>query len=388
MYMFNHIDTYALNASKDKKAFGTVVKEFMREPGNCPHVPHPLPPKILYGVNAYVAEQMIKERVAKAKDKIGRKIRKDAQVALSGVVSFPRELRDESEEFYQSWVRKNIDHFKKKYGVNLISIIEHDDEEHPHLHYTVSVPESVINGECNIMFIHEPVKMRETTKGGRKKKYAAYKKAFIALQDEYFNEVAIHFGLLRTGPRRKRLTRKEYMTAKHEAKLVANAIHENEQRQKELTQQAKKIESKQDKLSTLEISVKKNAKQVIQKKEDLRKREAALNKKEENIATQEKILLTFLDENPESNKAKNFYSKTVRNLKLKLDEYINLFKEYRSKYNKLTVTHKNLEASHDKAKIENEKLKNENLKLKAALQIYKESATIVSNELEYSLCKK
>lgn len=115
----------------------------------------------------------------------------------------------------------------------------------------------------------------------------------------------------------------------------------------------------------------------------MRKREAALNKKEENIENQEKLLLTFLDESPEPNKAKSFYSKTVRNLKLKLDEYINLFKEYRSKYNNLTVTHKNLEANHDKVKIENETLKNENLKLKAALQIYKNSANMIESTMSY-----
>ncbi|MDG2652032.1 hypothetical protein P7M03_16675 [Vibrio parahaemolyticus] len=384
MYMFNHIETFALNASKDKKSFGTVTKEFMREPGNCPHVPHPLPPQILYGVDAYVAEQIIKQRVEKAKDKIGRKIRKDAQVALSGVVSFPRSMREQSEELYQAWVAKNIEHFKKKYRTNLISVIEHDDEEHPHLHYIVSVPASTVNGECNIMYIHEPIRARETTKGGRKQKYAAYKEAFRELQDEYFNEVAIHFGLLRTGPRRKRLTRKEYLTAMHEAKLIASAIHDNNQKQNELTQQAKTFEAKQSKLSTLESSVKKNAQQVIKQKESLRKREAIANEREENIDAQEKLLLTFLDDNPEPNKAKSFYSKTVASLKLKLDEYIKLFKEYRSKYNNLIVKHKRLEQNHVNEKIKNDRLENENRKLRIALQLYKESATIINNEIEYT----
>ncbi|MBF4339090.1 hypothetical protein EAY42_28810, partial [Vibrio anguillarum] len=82
---------------------------------------------------------------------------------------------------------------------------------------------------------------------------------------------------------------------------------------------------------------------IINQKEGLRKREAVICEKEENIETQEKSLLTFLDLKFEPNKAKNFYSKTVKNLKVKLNEYIRLFEEYRGKYNKLTVKYTNLE---------------------------------------------
>ncbi|MBF4391142.1 hypothetical protein EAY32_25075, partial [Vibrio anguillarum] len=145
-----------------------------------------------------------------------------------------------------------------------------------------------------------------------------------------------------------------------------------------------RIEIKQRKLSTLESSVKSNAKYIINQKEGLRKREAVICEKEENIETQEKSLLTFLDLKFEPNKAKNFYSKTVKNLKVKLNEYIRLFEEYRGKYNKLTVKYTNLEQINTENKIENTRLKNENRKLRVALQIYKKSDSIVSNDIEYT----
>ncbi|WP_242423183.1 hypothetical protein [Vibrio vulnificus] len=116
----------------------------------------------------------------------------------------------------------------------------------------------------------------------------------------------------------------------------------------------------------------------------MRKREAVICEKEEKIETQEKSLLTFLDLKFEPNKAKNFYSKTVKNLKVKLNEYIRLFEEYRGKYNKLTVKYTNLEQINTENKIENTRLKNENRKLMVALQIYKKSDSIVSNDIEYT----
>lgn len=381
MYQFLHFETYARKASKSKKAFETVVKEFMREPGNCPHVKNPQSPRILYGVDAYEANKIICDIAGSSKDKRGRKIRTDAQVCVSGVMSFPRELRNEDEAFYQNWLKDNIKYLQEKYDNNLLSVIEHDDEEHPHIHYVVANRNVKKHGDFNIVNIHKPINAREGEKG-RKAKYEAYRAACRVEQDEYYNAVSVKYGLLRVGPGRQRLSRAAYKAARHSAMMLAKSMRESEQKQSELAQQAQKIETKEDKLSTLESSVKKNARDVIQQKEDLRKREADLNKKEENIEIQEKTLLTFLDESPEPNKAKNFYSKTVRNLKQKLDEYIKLFEEYRAKYNKLTVTHKNLESSHDEIKIQNEKLKDENLRLKRALQIHNESATLISRDLE------
>ncbi|CAK3982336.1 Plasmid recombination enzyme [Vibrio crassostreae] len=382
MYQFLHFETYARKASKTKKAFETIVKEFMREHGNCPHVKNPQTPKLLYGVDAYAANEIICNIASSSKDKKGRKIRTDAQVCVSGVMSFPRELRNEDESFYQSWLIDNIKYLKEKYGNNLLSILEHDDEEHPHIHYVVTNRNVEKNGDFNVANIHKPINAREREKG-RKAKYDAYKQACRLEQDEYYNAVSIKYGLLRIGPGRQRLSRAAYKAAKHNAMMLAKSIKQNEQKSNELTRKLQGVELKKDKLAILEKSVKDNAKYVIQQKDDLKKRETSLNEKEASVNAQENLLLTFLDKNPEPNKAKDFYSKMVNSLKLKLDEYMDLFKEYRSKYNKLTVCHKKLEDSHDKTKIENKKLKSENLKLKAALQIYKDSANMIESTMSY-----
>ncbi|ELB2280588.1 plasmid recombination protein [Vibrio alginolyticus] len=384
MYQFYHFDTYPINTTKSSKAFGQVSKEFMRHPSAVPHIESPQPPILRFGVDAYQAEQIIQARIKKAKDARGRKIRKDAQVCISSVVSFPRELEQQFPEFYEDWVQRNINYFRRQYGENLLSVIEHQDESHPHLHMIIGMPDTTEPGKAALKNIHSPYMKRDSLEGSKTMKNTAYNEACRKMQDDYYSRVSVHHGLLRTGPKRKRLTRKEYVTAKREAFLLAQSLRENESLKLNLTKKAERIEIKQRKLSTLESSVKSNAKYIINQKEGLRKREAVIFEKEENIETQEKSLLTFLDLKFEPNKSKNFYSKTVKNLKVKLNEYIRLFEEYREKYNKLTVKHTNLEQIYTENKIENVRLKNENRKLRVALQIYKKSDSIVSNDMEYT----
>ncbi len=384
MYQFYHFDTYPINTTKSSKAFGQISKEFMRHPSAVPHIESPQPPTIRFGVDAYQAEQIIQVRIKKARDARGRKIRKDAQVCISSVVSFPRELEQQFPELYENWVRRNITYFKNQYGKNLLSVIEHQDEAHPHLHVIVAMPDTTEPGKAALKNIHSPFIKRDSLEGGKAMKDKAYNEACREMQDDYYSRVSVHHGLLRTGPKRKRLSRKEYVAAKREAYLLAQSLRENESLKLNLTKNAERIEIKQRKLSTLESSVKSNAKYIINQKECLRKREAVICEKEEKIETQEKSLLTFLDLKFEPNKEKNFYSKTVKNLKVKLNEYMKLFEEYREKYNKLTVKHTNLEQIHTENKIENARLKNENRKLRVALQIYKKSDSIVSNDMEYT----
>ncbi|TOP40962.1 hypothetical protein, partial [Vibrio parahaemolyticus] len=74
--------------------------------------------------------------------------------------------------------------------------------------------------------IHDPIRAREETKGGRKAKYEAYKKAFRKLQDEYYYSVASKYGFLRDGAKKQRLTRSEYMKRKESAKRLS-IVHQD-----------------------------------------------------------------------------------------------------------------------------------------------------------------
>ncbi|MCG9620831.1 plasmid recombination protein [Vibrio diabolicus] len=286
MYQFLHIETYSLHSKynkkspeKSSKSFYSVSRELMRHPDAIPHISNPLSPVILYGYDAYVAVQLAQERVNASTDQLGRKIRKDAQVVLSGVVSCPSDFKEESESKYKSWIDDNIIYLQNKYGGELISVILHEDESHPHLHF-ICIPKQTDDCKLHIKSIHEPIKAREETKGGRKAKYEAYKQAFRELQDEYYYSIASKYGFLRDGARKQRLTRSEYMKRKESAKKLSIVhqdlsvkfeVHKKQKNQIDL--EKSNIKSERDSLQKQELEIIESKKDLVEITKITRERE-------------------------------------------------------------------------------------------------------------------
>ena len=380
MYQFYHFETYPINNTKHKSSFKEVTKEFMRHPTAIPHVPKPLSPKILYGVDAYKAEEIIRERAKKAKDSRGRKLRTDAQVCVSSVTSFPREWEQEFPELYREWTLANVKYFKETYGRNFLTCLQHLDEEHPNLHFIISINDSEEHGKAGIKEIHEPIRRRDEQKGSKAKKIA-FSEAAREMQDDYYEKVSKRFGLQRIGPGRKRLKRSEYMAAKREAALIAKAIRENEHNKKNLDIFDAQLNQKQEKLSSTEVKITVKAKEILQKKEQLKNLERTIIQASDDVIEFENNYLNELD-NIAPKRFENFYIKRVRELKNKVDNYTRLYNEYRSKFNKLLINFNRNENKLIKVEKENNKLKTENLRLKTALQTYKSSDTLINRELE------
>ncbi|KLI85846.1 hypothetical protein AAY62_07130 [Vibrio parahaemolyticus] len=273
MYQFLHIETYPLHAKYNKKnpeksvkSFFSVAKELMRHPTAVPHIPDPKPPIILYGYTAYDALELAQARANISRDSMNRKIRRDARLVLSGVISCPLEFKTNSEVNYKKWINENLNYLHGKYGGNLISVILHEDEAHPHIHF-ICVPKPTVDSYMHIKMIHDPIKEREDTKGGRKVKFDAYKKSFRKLQDEYYESVASKFGFLRDGARRNRLTRSEYIRRKEYSetlKIICNLnslmVKINQFKEKEVDVNEYKIKPTNSKLKSLEEMIKTNEK--------------------------------------------------------------------------------------------------------------------------------
>ncbi|EGR4315953.1 hypothetical protein DDM85_05085 [Vibrio cholerae] len=287
MYQFLHIETYSLHSKynkkspeKSSKSFHSVSRELMRHPDAIPHVPNPLPPSVLYGYDAYVALQLAQERVNASTDQLCRKIRKDAQVVLSGVISCPLEFKEESDKIYKEWIADNIKYLQNKYKGELISVILHEDESHPHLHF-ICIPKQTDDCKLHIKSIHEPIRAREETTGGRKAKYEAYKKAFRELQDEYYYSVASKYGFLRDGARKQRLTRSEYMKRKESAKKLS-VVHQDlsdkfEQHKKQknhITLEKSNMEKERDSLQKQELEIIESKKDLVEITKITKEREA------------------------------------------------------------------------------------------------------------------
>ena len=160
---------------------------------------------------------LAEEWADQAKDARGYKVKKDGNVALVGVASLPREMEDDFPEFAEVTLK----FLKEKYGDRLKSVVVHDDEPHPHLHFTV-IPRK---GE-RFDDIHEGLKAKNEAKKNNQKGKAqnlAYVGAMQKLQDEFHNKVGIKTGLTRIGPGRRRLTRDAWQAEQKQAKAFANA---------------------------------------------------------------------------------------------------------------------------------------------------------------------
>ena len=161
MFQFIRAEVYARRAStnpKSKSAYNIddIIGEALRDEGHCPHVEKPEPPRYLFGSEAGTRAILgrVKENALQYRDPVGRKMREDAAVLLAGVASFPRAAANKDPELYKKWESLTVEYLQKKYGDNLRSVVMHNDEEHPHLHFYV-----YSDTEVNAKMLHDGFKM-------------------------------------------------------------------------------------------------------------------------------------------------------------------------------------------------------------------------------------
>ena len=217
MFQFIRAEVYARRAStnpKCKSAYNIddIIGEALRDEGHCPHVEKPEPPRYLFGSEASTRAILgrVKENALQYRDPVGRKMREDAAVLLAGVASFPRDAANKDPELYKKWESLTVEYLQKKYGDNLRSVVMHNDEEHPHLHFYV-----YSDTEVNAKMLHDGFKNGSSP--------GAFKKGAQAFQDEYHEQVASRCGLARTGPKRRRLSRAEWHAEQEMAMSISKA---------------------------------------------------------------------------------------------------------------------------------------------------------------------
>lgn len=224
MHQFIHINSYSLTTPKKAKDGGhsvkSIVGEANRVPGNHPHVPNPLPPVLLYGKPLEVLEQTCESWSASMTDAKGRKMRKDALCLVAGVVSAHAEIGDGWEAFRD----ESVAWLKRKYGDQLQTVVEHVDEDQPHIHFYV-VPKPGQRFDT----IHQGRAAADAipSKGTKASREIAYNAAMTRYQDDFSEAVALHHGMARIGPGAPRVTRAEAVKRKEIRKeLGAQLVRE------------------------------------------------------------------------------------------------------------------------------------------------------------------
>lgn len=217
MHQFIHINSYSLTTPKKAKEGGhsvkSIVGEANRVPGNHPHVKEPLPPVLLHGKPLDDLEQTCESWAASMTDAKGRKLRKDALCLVAGVVSAPAEIGDG----WQAFRDESVAWLKRKYGDQLQTVVEHTDEDQPHIHFYV-VPKPGDRFET----IHEGRAASDAIKGTKVKasKEIAYNAAMTRFQDDFGAAVAQRHGMERLGPGAPRVSRAEAVKRKETRKVL------------------------------------------------------------------------------------------------------------------------------------------------------------------------
>jgi myosin heavy subunit len=192
-----------------------------------------------------------------------------------------------------------VEALKERYGERLLSVVEHVDEEHPHVHFYL-VPKP---GE-GFGAVHDGYQARqeERAKGPGAKVKTAYKEAMAAWQDWLYERVSSRFGLARIGPGRERLSREEYMRQKAIAQAVAEqAAAERIRREAEKDHRA--IIALQEEVRTGLATIEQQQAELAGELRDIRRERRELERQKEALTAEQQQRKEELDAREEAVKA-------------------------------------------------------------------------------------
>jgi DNA repair exonuclease SbcCD ATPase subunit len=216
------------NSTKRKDSMSDICDEMIRTPHACSHVIDPKPPNVVFGLHPVEAFSLAAERAEQAVDKAGRKLRIDALVVLVGVASWPELTADvrrdtQANARYLQWREATISWLMCQWGTQLKSGVEHMDEERP-ICTTWLCPSWIRTGGSASTASTAGIAPRRKEAGGTPlEQKKAYQEAMRRFQDDYYEQVAVRFGLTRLGPRRQRLSRSQWKEQKRQAASLAHA---------------------------------------------------------------------------------------------------------------------------------------------------------------------
>ncbi|WP_429034007.1 plasmid recombination protein [Aeromonas veronii] len=217
MYQFAHVNSYSRKPKQGKKA-NEIAKEAERHPDHVRHLTErgiePQKPIQVFGCTPSEAVEKAEAWGDQARDAKGRKRRIDAPVLLAGVISYPRH----GEEWPQ-FKAAAVEWLKREYGENLVSIVEHQDEQHPHMHfYAVPRPGQAFDSLHEGRAASAKAKREGQGKGDQR---IAHNNAMRAWQDRFHEAVGKRFGLARLGPKRQRLTTPQWKSQQAAYQAIA-----------------------------------------------------------------------------------------------------------------------------------------------------------------------
>lgn len=244
---FMHLQSYSRKANEGGQSVEQVLAEASRAPEYSKHVSNPRPPSLVYGVSVDDVRKLHDEMVAAGGVEVTLKdgrtarrgIRKDRHTLMTAVASHPLPTdlvnrKPDARADYERWRDHNLAWLKAQFGDKLVSVIEHWDEKHPHVHaYILPLDDPTCSArQLNPAWQAKEEAMEMARAAGHDDKAAlklgnaAYRAKARELQDHYYEHVSLACGLTRTGPKRERLSRQQWKARKDAAKLTAQISQE------------------------------------------------------------------------------------------------------------------------------------------------------------------
>lgn len=238
--VFIHCQSFSRKPNRAGQCVQQVVGEGLRSGEYHPHVEDPKSPVPVFGdpggfqqlhdayVDARRTQATQEGRVSE------RAIRKNRHTLFTIVASYPSptdtvEASPEEVVRFKRWVDLNLAWVRDQYGEQLKTAFVHSDETYPHIHFwllpddpsadaALLHPGKRAKREVEVRLKSEGVEPREAVKAGNR----ALKEVMRTWQDSYHRAVGAPLGMLRDGPKRRRLSQAQWaaeqaMLAHHRA---------------------------------------------------------------------------------------------------------------------------------------------------------------------------
>jgi hypothetical protein len=252
---FFHVQCYSRSLAKNFKTErkdgkgNTIVKEGKRWTvadiaaeadrleGHIPHVKNPQTPILVAGAPVSELPQICDEVVEGKTQKGGKAVRKDTPVLLAAVYSLPirGDAYAENKEYCDAFVKDAMKWHEEKYG-KVVSCVRHEDEGFLHYHcYSASEDaRGLIPGYVAKRAEYDKqIKVGASKTEALKASHKAYIEAMKELQDSYYAELSVKYGLDRYGSRRMRYApgevRQKRIDRERQANILRDLILEEEE---------------------------------------------------------------------------------------------------------------------------------------------------------------
>jgi hypothetical protein len=150
----------------------------------------------------------------------GNKLRQDARILLSGVISYPKRVSDFDEHcltdpVFKSWLKQSREFLRNHFGNDFKSAVLHLDEGHPHIHFYCH--QGLRNNlTLDLKSIHPGLRVEQQLRAKLKRKpkktelSQANSLGLKHFQDKFYKEVSVHFDHKRLTVKRERLKQAEF----------------------------------------------------------------------------------------------------------------------------------------------------------------------------------